>query len=61
MLYYTHRKKLGDLFLKWCKDTGAANRPMNVVAFLQIKGLINEDAALEFIKDAEPVDVNSNV
>ena len=68
MLYHIHRKKLGDLFLKWCKDTGAANVPMNVVAFLQLKGLINEDAALQFIKDDQiqryintPVEVDPNV
>lgn len=59
MLFFSHRRKLENLFLKWCKDTDAANRPMNVVAFLQSNGLIDEDKALEFIKNTS-VEVKSN-
>ena len=52
MLFFNHRRKLENLFLKWCKENGVANTPMSVVAFLQINGLIDEDKALEFVKNA---------
>lgn len=53
MLFFSHRRKLETLFLKWCKENGVATVPMSFVAFLQINGLINEDKALEFVKNAD--------
>jgi len=60
MLLFNNRRKLESLFLKWCNENGVAKTPLSVVSFLQINGLINEDKALEFIKNAE-TDVKSNV
>lgn len=55
MLLFSQRKKLEELFIKWAKENGAATSPMNVVAFLQINNLLNEDRVFEFLSEYETV------
>ena len=51
LLVFSERQKLEYLFLDWCEENGAVNCPLNMVAFLQINKLIDEAAALEFVKN----------
>lgn len=55
MIFFSQRKKLEELFLKWAKENGAATSPMNVVAFLQINNLLNEEKIREFLAEHETV------
>lgn len=57
MLWFSHRLKLEKLFEKWCLENNAKNCPQNVVAFLQIRHLIDEEKCLKFLK-SDPVDLN---
>ena len=50
MLFFKHRMKIERMFLKWCKDNGIMDVPNSVVAFMQIKGWLNEDKILEDLK-----------
>ena len=51
VLVFSDRQKLENLFVNWCKENDAAECSLNVVTFLHINGLINEEKALEFIKN----------
>lgn len=48
-LLFTERKTLELLFLEWAEENNLAKTPMNVVAWLQIKGAINTDVAKKII------------
>lgn len=53
MLIFSKRLALEKLFLKWAKENGAATTPLNVVTFLQINGLLNEERTEEFLTEQE--------
>lgn len=50
MLFFFQRLKIEELFLEWCKEYGAAQRPISFVAFMMIKGWLNID---KILKDLE--------
>ena len=43
MILFSQRHEIERQFYKWCEENGAANCPMNVVAFMQGKGWLNEE------------------
>jgi hypothetical protein len=49
MLFFSHRKKLGDLYLEWIDENDLLDCPQNMVLFMQINGLLNEDKAREML------------
>lgn len=49
MLFFSQRKKLGDLYLEWIKENGILDCPLSMVSFMQINGLLNEDKAREML------------
>ena len=51
MLVFSERKKLENLFIDWCKENDTYECPSNMIVFLQSNGLLNEEEALEFIKE----------
>ena len=57
MIWFSHRLKFEKLFEKWCLENNAKNCPQNMMAFLDIKNLINEEKCLEFLKN-NPIDLN---
>lgn len=58
LLLFSQRKKLARLFEEWRSESNdgvvAANCPENVVAFLFIKGLLNEEKTIEYLKTHNP-------
>lgn len=59
MIYYSQRRKLTQLFEEHRrKNSGPhgmiASCPENVIAFLDGKGLLNEDKVKEYLKKNEP-------
>lgn len=51
MLIISHRNKLVKKYKEWLKYIPeAANQPINMVSFLSMNGLLNEDKVKEFIK-----------
>ncbi len=58
MLIFSQRLKLEKIFNKWCEENGVRNCPQNVVAFLDIRGLINEKKFLEFLNSTEVTENN---
>lgn len=48
-LFFTERKTLEMLFLEWAEENDLAKTPMNVIAWLQIKGAIKTDVAKKII------------
>lgn len=54
MLYFTQRKRLGELAREWCYENGVLQCAESYVSFLVINGLIDEDKTKEFLnKDKE--------
>lgn len=52
-LTFTHRKKIEDMFLKWSDEKGYGKMPMAVVAYMQLRGWLNEDKILEDLKEVK--------
>lgn len=50
MIGFGHRVKLEKMYHEWLKENGVFDRPVSIIAFLQLKGLLNEDKVLEFLK-----------
>ena len=49
-LFPSKRMKLAREFDEWAKANGVdAKSPFNVITYLQIEGLLNEEKALEFL------------
>lgn len=46
MLFYSHRTMIADEYNKWIHDNNVLNSPESMVAFLQIRGWLNEDDIL---------------
>lgn len=59
MVYFSQRRKLAKAFDDWRKKSGTnghnvtASCPENVIAFLDAKGLLNEEKTKEFLKKIE--------
>lgn len=51
MLYYNKRVELCRRFLEWANENGNARTEENMIAFLVIKGLINEDKAIAYLSE----------
>lgn len=51
MLFFSKRKKLEDMYYAWIKENGVKDCPFSVISYLVGEGLINEDKALQFIKE----------
>lgn len=51
MLFFSERNNLAKLFEKWCKENNAAICSVNMVTFLETKGLLNEDKIKELLKE----------
>jgi hypothetical protein len=49
MIYFTQRRKLGELYKQWIIDNHVYDCPSSVVDFLQVKGLLNEQKTYEFL------------
>ena len=49
MILFSQRRKLGELYKQWTIDNHVLDCPSSVVDFLQIKGLLNEEKAQEFL------------
>ena len=44
MIWFTQRKMIEEAFNEWADEHGVAKVPNAVVAFLEIKGCLDEDA-----------------
>lgn len=47
MIWFTQRLNIERAFNAWAEENGVAKVPNAVVAFLEIKGLLDEDAVHE--------------
>lgn len=47
MIWFTQRKMIEEAFNEWAEENGVAKVPNAVVAFLEIKGCLDEDAVNE--------------
>lgn len=53
LFLFTKRAKLSSAYQKWIKENKAADCPFNVISFLSIHHLIDEEKAMEFLKEGE--------
>lgn len=53
MLFFSARKQLERLYDRWREERGTKDCPFNVISFLTGEGLINEEAARQYIADHE--------
>jgi len=62
MIYFTQRRKLGELYKQWIIDNHVYDCPSSVVDFLQTKGLLNEEKTHEFlaVKTSSIIDDEGN-
>lgn len=62
MIYFTQRRKLGELYKQWIIDNHVYDCPSSVVDFLQVKGLLNEQKTYEFlaVKTSSLIDDEGN-
>lgn len=62
MIYFTQRRKLGELYKQWIIDNHVYDCPSSVVDFLQTKGLLNEEKTNEFlaVKTSSIIDDEGN-
>lgn len=51
MLVFSERRRLAAMFEKWAEDNDAANSPINVIAYLQTIGAIDNKRAREAIEN----------
>lgn len=49
MIYFSQRKKLGEMYKQWIVDNRVYDCPSSVVDFLQVKGLLNENRIHKFL------------
>lgn len=49
MFFFKDRKRLADLFEKWCDEENATYSILNVIAFLQIHELLNVEKCEDFL------------
>lgn len=62
MIFFNHRKKLGELYKQWTIDNHVLDCPSSVVSFLQIKGLLNEEKVRDYlaVKTSSIIDGKGN-
>jgi len=62
MIYFSQRKKLGEMYKQWIVDNRVYDCPSSVVDFLQVKGLLNEQKTYEFlaVKTSSLIDDEGN-
>lgn len=51
MLWYKDRCKVAANYAAWIKENGVADTPESMVAYLQIKGWLNEDKILNDLRE----------
>lgn len=50
MLFFSKRTELYRRFLEWAIENNAAKTGENLIAFLYIKGLIDEDMVMDYLR-----------
>lgn len=53
MLFFSQRRRLAMQFEAWCKANGILYCAQSMVGFLQVKGLLNEEKVMEYLKTVE--------
>lgn len=53
MLMFSERRRLAKMFDEWADENNAANRPENVIAYLQTLGVIDVEKAREAMASEE--------
>ena len=56
MIFYGDRARIADEFERWAQERGAQSCPLNVVTFLMSRGLLDEERAVEYLKELEAED-----
>ena len=51
MMFFIERNKLNELYKQWIKENKVADTSFNVISFLEIKDLFNEEKVEEFLKE----------
>ncbi len=46
MIWFKHRRKIERLYYEWAHLNGVKNTPISLIAFMQIKGWLNEGKIL---------------
>lgn len=49
MIYFSQRRKLGEMYKQWIIENHIYDCPSSVVDFLQVKGLLDEKKTYEFL------------
>ena len=62
MIFFSHRKKLGELYKQWTIDNHVLDCPSSVVDFLQQKSLLNEEKVRDYlaVKTSSIIDGKGN-
>lgn len=50
MLLYDEREKLSKSFFEWASQNNLPNRPLDVIIFFTINGLLNESKVKKLLK-----------
>lgn len=58
MLFFSKRKELENRYYDWVKENKVADCPFNVITFMSAHGLIDEEKALEFLKEKKNENAN---
>lgn len=53
MIFFSDRKRLEKKYKEWCEKNYATNCVYNVITFLQIKNLLDEEKVKLFLKEGE--------
>jgi len=53
MLWFSVRNKIVKMFEEWCIKTNADMSLVNLISFLEIKGLLNEQKCMALLYDKE--------
>lgn len=53
MLMFSHRLQIEELYLKWIKENGVADKPNSLIAYMEVNGWLNEERILTDLKIAD--------
>ena len=53
MFFFKDRKRIDELFKKWCEENEGSYCSYNMICFLQAEGLLNIEKCKEFISKEE--------
>lgn len=56
MIWFKHRRKIERLYYEWAYLNGVADTPISLIAFMQIKGWLNEGKILVDITEHNEVE-----